>query len=73
MSAPDSSNDGTLEVVDDLHEAGRRRFIKGRSREELQEILVAVSRERDMATAHGESCGKLWAESRASKSDQQCR
>lgn len=47
MRAPDPTTDGTLEVLDDLHEDGRRRYIKRRSKEELDDIIIAAWRNQD--------------------------
>jgi hypothetical protein len=47
MSTTDPAKDGTLDVLDDLQEEGRRRFIKHRSKEELEAIVIAAWRERD--------------------------
>lgn len=37
----------TLETLADLREDGRRRFVKRRTKEELEEILVAILQEQD--------------------------
>ncbi|EAT84258.2 hypothetical protein SNOG_07982 [Parastagonospora nodorum SN15] len=39
---------GTLETLADLREDGRRRFVKRRTKEELEDIFVALFQEQDM-------------------------
>ena len=47
MGPLDSAMTGTLETLADLREDGRRRFIKRRTKEELEEIVVAILQEQD--------------------------
>jgi hypothetical protein len=47
MSTADPVKDGTFELLDDLQEEGRLRFIKRRSKAELEAIVAAAWRERD--------------------------
>ncbi|KAH7400824.1 hypothetical protein DE146DRAFT_781622 [Phaeosphaeria sp. MPI-PUGE-AT-0046c] len=49
MSALDPLETGMLELLDDLPEHGRRRFLRRRTREELEEIIVAAWRGQDDA------------------------
>jgi len=49
MSAQDPANDGTFEILDDLSEHVRQRYVEKLSKEELAAIVVAVWRERDEA------------------------
>jgi hypothetical protein len=54
MTILDPDRLGTLETLDDLREDGRRRFMKRRTRDELEDILVAAWQERDEAKAKKE-------------------
>jgi hypothetical protein len=47
MSFVNPATDRTLMFIDDLQEEARRRFVKRRSKLELEEIVVAAWRERD--------------------------
>jgi hypothetical protein len=47
MSAPDPVNDGTFELLNDLPREGRRRYVKRMSKEDLEEVILAVWRKRD--------------------------
>lgn len=59
MSDINPTEAGMLELLDDLREDGRRRFIHRRTREELEEIIVAAWRERDDAVSLMEQHGTL--------------
>jgi hypothetical protein len=58
MPVPDVVEDGTFEDLDDLREDGRRRLLKRLPKEELEEIIVNVWRERDEARARAGAHGK---------------
>jgi hypothetical protein len=51
VSAVYPAKDGTFELLDDLQEEGRCRFVKRGPKEELEAIVVAVWRERDRLRA----------------------
>lgn len=51
MSVLDPFESGMLEVLDDLPDHGRRRYLRRRTKEELEEIIMAAWRERDDAVA----------------------
>jgi hypothetical protein len=60
MIVPGLVSDGTFEVLDDLREDGRRRYVKRRAKEELEEISIAAWRERDEVRSRSrEAQGKL--------------
>jgi hypothetical protein len=59
MSTFDPVSEGILEVLDDLKEDGRRRYIKRRSKDELEEILVVAWRGRDEAKMHSGDLRKI--------------
>jgi hypothetical protein len=61
MSAFNPVSNGTFEVLDDLQDDGRRRYLKRRSKEELEEILVAAWRERDKTKVHDGNPRKIQA------------
>jgi hypothetical protein len=48
---------GSLETLADLREDGRRRFVKRRAKEELEDIVMALLQEQDMGKFREEGRG----------------